>query len=92
MNKFKPGDVVVFEPKNFNPDFWNSLSEQDKIKFYGALGYGADKPVLFVYACPINDPASGQDNGHCVLINLENQKVETMRHSSDFRLATTEEF
>jgi hypothetical protein len=34
--KFKKGDAVVFEPKNFNKSYWNSLSEEDKIKYYGS--------------------------------------------------------
>jgi hypothetical protein len=36
--KFKLGDTVTFDPSNFNPDYWNNLSEADRIKYYGPLG------------------------------------------------------
>lgn len=85
-SKFKPGDTVIFEPKNFNPAFWDGLSEADRIKYYGPLGYGRDKPLLFTFLFE-HKP----QHGHCVLVNMENQKVETMRHTSDFRLATDDE-
>ena len=88
--KLKRGDVVVFEPKNFNPDFWASLSEEDRLEYYGPLGYGQEKPKLFVFMTTINNKDG--DTGHCILISLHDQKVETMRHTCDFRLATDEEF
>ena len=25
---FQPGDVVKFEPKNLDPDYWDTLSEE----------------------------------------------------------------
>ena len=85
-NSFKKGTVVVFEPKNFNPKYWNSLSEGDRIEYYGELGYGQPKLKLFVFLTEIlNAP------GHCVLISLDDQKIETMRHTSDFREATEDE-
>lgn len=84
--KFKRGDAVVFEPKNFNPKFWDSLSEADRIRYYGPLGYGAKKTKVFVFLTEIN-----QASGHCVLVSLDDQTVETMRHTSDFRLATDDE-
>jgi hypothetical protein len=84
--QFKLGDVVVFEPKNFNPDFWNELSEKDRRKYYGPLGYGQKKKFLFVFICEINDAPE-----HCVLVSLDNQKVETMRHTRNFRKATEDE-
>lgn len=83
---FRPGDTVVFAPENFNPDFWDNLSEENRIKYYGSLGYGREKPLLFTFLCE-----HYPQNGHCVLINMENQKVETMRHMTDFRLANDEE-
>ena len=30
--KFKPGTVVIFDPESFNPDFWDKLKEEDRIK------------------------------------------------------------
>jgi hypothetical protein len=90
MTKFKPGTVVVFEPNNFTREYWNSLSEKERSKYYGDLGYGQTKPKLFVFLTEILDEDG--DSSHCVLISLDNQKIETMRHTSDFRKATTEEF
>ena len=86
--------MVVFDPSNFNPEYWNNLSEKEKIKAYGPLGYGQDKQKLFVYLCEILT-ADGYASGHCVLLELEHNKplnIEYMRHTSDFRLATEEEW
>lgn len=85
--QFKRGTVVVFEPKNFNPEFWNGLSEEERISYYGALGYGQAKPKFFVYLTRIRNAP-----GHCVLVSLDDQTIETMRHDSDFREVTEEEF
>lgn len=89
--KFEPGTVVVFEPANFNQDWWGKLPEAERIKYYGSLGYGAKKQHLFVYLTEILD-ADGEPSGHCVLVSLDDQHIETMRHTSDFRAATEEEF
>ena len=83
---FKPGDTVVFDPESFNPDFWNGLSEEDKVKYYGPLGYGQEKLKAFTYLCEMSPQL-----GHCILIEIGTGKVETMIHISDFRLATDEE-
>jgi hypothetical protein len=83
---FKPGDTLVFEPKNFNPEYWAGLSEEDRVKYYGALGYGAARPHLFTFICEHNP-----QRGHCVLVSMQDQHVETMRHPTDFRLATEDE-
>jgi hypothetical protein len=89
---FEPGTVVVFEPDNFNPEYWNNLSEEDRIKYYGLLGYGQEKKKLFVFICEILDSFDSRPSGHCILISLDDQQIETMRHTSDFRKATDEEF
>ena len=88
---FIPGQVVVFDSSSFNPDWWNKLPEEDRIKYYGSLGYGMKKPKLFVFLSAILDN-EGNDTGHCVLVDMDDQHVETMRHTSDFRLASDEEF
>ena len=46
QKKIKPGTVVVWTSENFNQDWWNKLSEEDRIKYYGVLGYGSNKPKL----------------------------------------------
>lgn len=83
---FKPGTVVVFEPTHFNPRFWEGLSEEDRLKYYGPLGYGSEKRKLFVYVCEINE------SGHCLLVDMDTGLNVLMRHTSDFRPATDEEF
>lgn len=87
MKSFIPGTVVVFDPESFNPKFWERLSEEEKIKYYGPLGYGQEKVKRFVFLCEIRNAP-----GHCVLVSLDDQKIETMRHTSDFREVTDEEF
>ena len=93
---FKPGTVVVFDPESFHPAFWDTMSEKDKIKYYGHLGYGRDKPKFFVFLCEISTLdrcGSGHcGSGHCVLVSLSDQKIETMIHINDFRAVTEEEF
>jgi hypothetical protein len=91
MKTFKRGTVVVFEPKNLNKKWWKAQIEKDLLRWYGPLGYGQKKKKLFVFICEILDD-EGDPSGHCVLISLEDQKIETMRHTSDFRKATEEEF
>lgn len=80
------GDAVVWTQDGFNSDFWNDLSEEDKIKYYGPLGYGADRPIVFVFITEIN-----QATGHCILVSLKDQSVDTFRHTNEFRLATDDE-
>lgn len=87
MKKFKRGTVVVWTSDNFNKNYWESLSEADRIKYYGPLGYGKDKPKFFVFLTEIRNAP-----GHCVLVSLDDQKIETMRHIHDFREVTEEEF
>lgn len=84
--KFKKGTVVVFEPKNFNKKWWKNLSEEDRIKYYGVLGYGQEKQKLWVFLTEIR-----QAPGHCVLVDMDDGHIEVMRHTSDFREATEEE-
>lgn len=92
MNKqFQQGTVVVWTPDNFNKDYWAGLSEEERVKYYGPLGYGAEKPKLFVFMTAILD-AKGSDTGHCVLVSLDNQQIETMRHTCEFREASENEF
>lgn len=78
--------MVVFDPSSFNPEFWARLPEEERIKYYGPLGYGSKKTKLFVYVCEIND------SGHCLLVDMDTGLNVLMRHTSDFRPATEEEF
>lgn len=81
---FRPGDIVVFDPSQFSPVFWDSLSEADRLRYYGPLGYGSPAPVLFVYLCSIHA-------GHCVIVPLSGGAPQCMRHDTDFRLALESE-
>jgi hypothetical protein len=87
MNDFKPGTVVVFDPTSFNPAFWDKLSEQDRVKHYGSLGYGSKKKKFFVFLTAVKNAP-----GHCILVDPDDGHLETMRHTSDFREVTEEEF
>ena len=89
----KPGDVVVWDERNFYKDFWKNLSEEDRVKYYGWTGY-PNKKRLFVYLTDINSISDSERSfsHHCVLVALDDQSVETMRHPSEFRHASEEEF
>lgn len=89
--KFKKGDVVVWTHENLNEKFWNELPEKDRKKYYGPLGYGSKRSKLFVFLSLIKS-ADGSDSGHCVLACLDDGSIEVMRHTSEFRKATDEEF
>ncbi len=84
--KFKLGTVVVFEPKNFNPKYWNQLAEYDRIKYYGVLGYGQKRQKHFIFLTEIRNIP-----GHCVLVDMDSGNIQVMRHTSDFREATEDE-
>ena len=83
---FRMGDTVFFDPESFNPKFWNGLTEEEKIKCYGGVGYGREKPVAFTFVCEMFP-----QHGHCVLMEIPTGRIEMMRHISDFRLATDDE-
>lgn len=85
--KFSHGTVVVFDPTSFNPAFWDKLPEQEKIKYYGSLGYGSEKKKFFVFLTEIKNAP-----GHCVLVDLDDGRIEVMRHTSDFREVNEDEF
>ena len=85
---FKPGDTLIFDPDSLNPEYWNGLSDEEKRHYYGDL-YNFDNPedpYLFTFICEHRPQM-----GHCVLVNMQNQTIQTMRHPHDFRLATEEE-
>jgi len=88
--EFKIGSVLVFEPKNLNQEYWVKLSQEDKIKYYAKYGYGQKKIKYFVFMCPVID--SNGDTGHCILWDMQEQKMIQMAHTYEFRLVTEEEF
>jgi hypothetical protein len=83
---FKLGDVVAFDYNNFNPEYWDNLPEADRIKYYGPLGYGAKSLKTFVFVTEMKP-----QDGHCVLIDMDDGHIEIMRHTSDFRKCKDEE-
>lgn len=87
MKNFKKGTVVVFDPESFNKDFWKNLSEEDKIKYYGSLGYGTNKKKFFVFLTEVRNAP-----GHCLLVDLDDGHIETMRHIYNFREVKEDEF
>lgn len=78
--KFSAGTVVVFDPTAFAPEYWNNLPEEKKMQYYGSLGYGQPKPKFFVFLCEVRNAP-----GHCILVSLSDQKIETMQHTDEFR-------
>ena len=87
MNKFKMGDTVAFDPSSFNPEYWNSLSAGQRDHYYGDLyDFENNTATLFTFLCEHSPQV-----GHCVLINMTNQKIETMRHTNNFRLVLDDE-
>ena len=71
--------MVVFDPANLNPEYWNNLSEKDKLKYYNPLGYGCNKPKFFIFICEINNAP-----GHCVLLDMNTDLLVSMRHTKEF--------
>lgn len=85
--QFKLGDSITFNFKLYKKMLEN-LSEEEKIKRFGSVGYGRPKnnPLVFTYICehfPQND--------HCVLVNMSTKEITIMRHISDYRFATEDE-
>lgn len=93
--KLIDGDVVVFDPSAFNVDFWNSLTEREKKKFYGRFGYGAKKLKTFVYLQDVFLPdvykGKRMFSGHCLLVDLDTKQI-VFAHPDEFRKATESEF
>lgn len=85
-NQFIAGDTVVWNPENFNPDYWDSLSEELRVRYYGDLGYGQNRPKHFTFICHHRP-----QHGHCVLISMDDQKIFTMAHTSEFDLVEEED-
>jgi len=89
--KFKRGTVVVFDRENLCKDWWKQQTKADLLKWYGPLGYGKKTKKLFVFLAEVLD-ADGTPSGHCVLADMDDGKIVMMRHTSDFRKATEDEF
>ena len=90
--KILPGDVVVWDPGP-ESNLLTGLSEKQRKKYYGSLGYGASKKKVFVFLSPINDCSAKRfDSGHCVLVDLADGHLEVMVHTCELRHARDEEF
>ena len=75
---FRLGDTLAFDPNTLPEEY----SLDQKKRYYGDLyDFDNNKPFLFTFICE-----HYPQFGHCVLINMNNQKVETMRHITNFRL------
>jgi len=85
---FNLGDTVVFDPESFNQEYWNGESDENKRKYYGDIYNfdNPDKPFLFTFLAE-----HWPQLGHCTLVNMQTQQVETMRHMPDFRLVQNDE-
>lgn len=80
--KFKPGDTVVFNIESFNSEYWDGLSETRKREYYGMLYNfnNPEDPYFFTFLAE-----HWPQHGKCVLVNMQNQVVETMREMRSFR-------
>ena len=85
---FHLGDCIVWDEKNFNPSFWDGLTEQEKDTYYHSWTRDSKgKRIVFVFITEII-----QAPGHCVVVPMGNGgRVEWMRHTDEFRLATEDE-
>ena len=81
---FRLGDTVTFDPDSFNPSFWDGLTEEEKVRYYGPIGYKNDKTFTFI--CEMHP-----QQGHCILIEIGTGRVETMRHTCDLKLVEDDE-
>ena len=86
MKHFKSGDVIVFDQTLFNKGFFDRITTSKEFAYYKSLGYGSDKPKVFVFLCEI----SGSD--HAVILSLDDNEIFSMVHWDQFRLAKEEEF
>ena len=80
---FKLGDTVAFSK---NCKSLKGLSEKERVEYYGELGYGQDKLKRFVFLTEMSP-----QTGHCVLVEIGNGKIHTMRHTDDFYLVDKED-
>jgi len=87
IKKIEPGTVVVFDENLINSFVWNRMSQEEKVKNYGFLGYRSDKIKRFVFLCEIKNAP-----GHCVIVDLETQQLLTMVHTNILREVKPEEF
>ena len=92
-NMFKAGDTVIFDHANLRQEFWNGLTEEAKVKYYGQYGYetihwsGQITHIkLFTFICE-----HSPQTGHCVLMDMDDGKLLPMCHINNFRLATEDE-
>lgn len=84
--QFVPGDTVAWSSDGFNKSYWDKLSEEDRVKYYGRFGYGSDRLKLFTFLCHHRP-----QYGHCVLVDMQTQEVITMAHTDEFYLVTDDE-
>ena len=87
MKAFKPGTVVVLNEKKLKGKWWDELTEKKRQEFYGLLGYGSNPPKCFVFITEIVSAP-----GHCVVMDLDTNKLLSMYHTENFRKATDSEF
>lgn len=82
---FKAGDTVKFDILSLNASFFDKLSDEEKIKYYGKYGYGLPNK-LFTFICEHRPQF-----GHCVLMDMDNGRLLPMCHMSNFKLATEDQ-
>ncbi len=96
--RIRRGDVVTLDLETIK-----DYSDEDKKKYYGYLGYGEEKPRMFVFITRIYSQSewansAGKmkkhrvDNGHCVIMDMNTQLLVSMVHTVNLRHAEESEF
>lgn len=96
--RIRRGDVVTLDLETIK-----DYSDEDKQKYYWYLGYGEEKPRMFVFITRIYSQHEWEhrpgkmkkhrvDSGHCVLMDMDTQKLVSMAHTVNLRHAEESEF
>jgi len=82
---FKLGDTVRFDPDSFDPEYWNSISDKDRMKYYGPFWTWYKVP-LFTFITE-----HSPQTGHCILMNMDTGTLYPMCHTNNFKLVLDDE-
>lgn len=93
--RIRRGDVVTLDLSTLG-----NYSDEDKRKYYWPLGYGEDKPRMFVFITRIYSQmkwgkkmkSHRVDSGHCIIMDMDTRKFESMVHTANLRHAEEDEF
>ena len=84
--QFVMGDTVEWTYEGFDKHYWDNLHPRDRERYYGKFGYGQAHRKLFTFIC-YHRP----QDGHCVLMDMEDGKLLPMCHDSEFQLVNEDD-